>query len=335
MATPLQLGLNTRGPGGIDVLDLRHFSGGQLAPLLREEARYWNEHLHWDYTQSIQLLMEYLDGRVLPGFVAVDANRRILGYAFAVYEANKAVVGDVYAFGEATSPRPSVSATLLDHMLEMLEASPGIERIESQLLLSPRGALSPVFARRGFRSFERLFMLADVNAAPFLGEVSAPDSAFRLERWHADAFHGAAVAIHASYIGHEDAQINDQYQSVAGAERFLQNIIRFPGCGLFDEAHSLLLRDARTQRVEGMLLCSQVQPDTAHITQLCLSSALRGKGWGTQMLQTCAQQLRASGFRAISLTVTEDNAQARKLYESFGFTTRHRFEAMTWDKLKP
>ena len=43
-------------------------------------------------------------------------------------------------------------------------------------------------------------------------------------------------------------------------------------------------------------------------------------------------QLAQSGFKAITLTVTEDNRQAVHLYEDLGFQTRHRFEAMVFNK---
>ena len=66
----------------LDVLDLRHFSAAQLHPLLREEAALWQQRLHWDYTHSTSILLDYLDGRILPGLVAIDTEHgnRILGY---------------------------------------------------------------------------------------------------------------------------------------------------------------------------------------------------------------------------------------------------------------
>lgn len=334
MSAPIQLGLHTPPSAEIEILDLRHFSAAELAPLLREEGRRWQERLRWDYTQSISLLLEYLDGRMLPGFVALDRNRRLLGYAFCVYEAEKAVIGDVYAFGEGASQPSPVCATLLEHMLEMLQATPGVDRIESQLLMFPAGALDRPFLSRGFRSFPRLFMLAESSAPLFTQPLAPVPSGFRIEPWQPEHFTLAAELIHSSYQGHEDAQINDQYQTIAGAERFLHNIIRFPGCGLFDTGHSLLLRDTCTGKLEGMLLCSRVQTDTAHITQLCLNPALRGRGFGELLLTHSAHALRQQGITAVSLTVTEDNMQARALYERFGFAAMHRFEAMTWGKGK-
>ena len=324
---------------GYQVLDLRHFSGAQLAPLLREEAIRWQARHRWEYTRSVDLLLEYLDSRVLPGFVAVDASGRIpqvLGYTFCVYEGEKAVIGDVYAFGEAASHPSPVSALLLSHLLEMLQATPGVQRIESQLLMFDVGHLSPIFEQFGFRSFPRLFMLAELDAPALLAgpraETESALAAVKITRWQPEQYHEAAALIHRCYEGHGDALINDQYQTIAGAQRFLHNIIRFPGCGVFDPEGSLLLRDTRTGTLHGMLLCSRVRGDVGHITQLCVNPALRGLGLGHLLLHHAAHDLRRRGFRSVSLTVTEANAGALRLYETLGFTRQHRFEAMTWDK---
>jgi GNAT superfamily N-acetyltransferase len=321
----------------LDILDLRHFSAAELAPLLRDEAARWHTRHRWDYTRSTDLLLEYLDSRVLPGFVALDQRRRLRGYAFCVYEAEKAVVGDIYAFNEAESHPSPVSATLLTHLLEMLQATPGIRRIESQLLMFPPGALTDTFTGFGFHSHPRLFTLAELDPSlnPALSQPApalSANSGLQLERWRPEHYNEAAILIHRCYQGHGDALINDQYQTVPGAERFLHNIIRFPGCGLFDTEGSLLLRDTRTNTLQAMLLCSRVRPDVSHITQLCVNPALRGLGLGHLLLQTAAASLLHRGFTSISLTVTEANTQARRLYDSLGFRTLHRFEAMTWDK---
>jgi ribosomal protein S18 acetylase RimI-like enzyme len=138
--------------------------------------------------------------------------------------------------------------------------------------------------------------------------------------------------IHESYIGHIDARINDQYCSLHGSLRFLHNIVRFPGCGVFDPGASWVLRNQRNGALIGMLLCSRVADDVAHITQLCVATAHRGQGLGLALLEHCIQHLTRSRFAAITLTVTEANHQAVKLYQDSGFFVRHRFDAMVLDK---
>ena len=50
------------------------------------------------------------------------------------------------------------------------------------------------------------------------------------------------------------------------------------------------------------------------------------------LLEHCIDHLTRSGFAAITLTVTEANHKAVKLYQDAGFFIRHRFDAMVLDK---
>jgi ribosomal protein S18 acetylase RimI-like enzyme len=108
--------------------------------------------------------------------------------------------------------------------------------------------------------------------------------------------------------------------------------VRFPGCGIFDATSSWILRDSRSGTLIGMVLCSRVADDVAHITQLCIARGWRGHHLGRVLLQHCMAQLAQARFKAITLTVTEANEQAVRLYEDLGFLTRHRFEAMVLNK---
>ena len=318
------------------ILDLRHFTAAQLRPLLEDEAQRWNQRLHWDYSRAIELLLEYIDGRILPGFVALQQGR-VVGYAFGVMEANKAVIGDIYAFNEAEAGQPNpLCETLLRHLIETLQATPGIERIESQLLMFGSGQLAEPFAAAGFRAVPRLFMGTDLpltrNAAlarETRAETRLPPG-LRMLPWQESFYESAADLIHRAYIGHIDSTINDQYQTVEGSLRFLHNIVRFPGCGVFDTANSWALLDSATRRMQGLLLCSRVRPEVGHITQLCLDPSLRGLGLGRALLQRCLAEFTRRGLRGISLTVTDANPEARKLYEEYGFRTLQTFEAMVW-----
>jgi GNAT superfamily N-acetyltransferase len=320
----------------LEILDLRHFSARQLRPLLETESRIWDQRLRWNYQSSTELLLQYLDSRILPGFVALDRGR-ICGFSFCVYEGQKAVVGDAFAVANDPAQTLQITQTLLHHLLQLLQNSPGIQRIESQLLLYDTGSINSPFVAAGFSMYPRLFMEYDLKLAP--GHVATGDqhelklpSQIELTRWMTDFYQSAAELIHECYLGHIDARINDQYCSLHGSLRFLHNIVRFPGCGVFDPNASWVLRDRHTGALVGMLLCSRVASNVAHITQLCIAPAHRGHGLGRILLGHCIRHLASASFAAITLTVTEANHQAVKLYEDLGFFTRHRFDAMVLDK---
>jgi ribosomal protein S18 acetylase RimI-like enzyme len=168
-----------------------------------------------------------------------------------------------------------------------------------------------------------------------VGHSSMPlPAGIELVPWSSTYYQAAAELIHAAYTGHIDATINDQYCSLHGSLRFLHNIVRFPGCGVFDPNQSWLLLDRARGSLAGMLLCSRVAPDVAHITQLCVRPSFRGLGFGRALLEHSMSKLFLAGFAAITLTVTESNRQAVTLYEALGFRVRYRFDAMVFDRSK-
>ncbi len=319
----------------LEILDLRHFSSHSLRPVLEAESRVWAERLDWDYRASIQLLMQYLDARVLPGFVAIE-NNRVIGYTFCVYEDRKAVVGDVFALPEDESGYTAceVEATLLNHLLALLQSSPGVERIESQLLLHAHELHAALFRESGFGVYRRLFMDLELRDA-CVRETAERERAlvangFELRSWREADFAPAGSLIAHAYEGHLDSTINDQYRSVAGSLRFLHNIIRFPGCGVFDPQASRVLVDRASGALAGLLLCSRVREDVQHVTQLCVASRARGAGYGILLLEVAAKALAERGFRKMSLTVTSSNDRAAALYRRVGFAEQHTFDAMVW-----
>jgi ribosomal protein S18 acetylase RimI-like enzyme len=315
----------------LEILDLRHFSARQLRPLLEAEARLWQQRLRWNYQSSTELLLQYLDSRILPGFVALDRGR-ICGFTFCVYEGQKAVVGDAFAIANDPAQMLQITQQLLHQLLQLLHHSPGIRRVESQLLLYDAGTIDDTFLAAGFTMYPRLFMEYDLPRSSNPFDASRLPSHIELLVWSPDHYQAAAELIHESYAGHIDARINDQYCSLHGSLRFLHNIVRFPGCGVFDPEASWVLRDKRTGALIAMLLCSRVADDVAHITQLCVAKPYRGKRLGISLLEHCIHHLTRTGFAAITLTVTEANHQAVKLYQDSGFFIRHRFDAMVLDK---
>lgn len=323
-----------------ELLDLRHFSAGSLRPLLDEESRIWSERLHWDYRGSADLLLQYLDSRVLPGYVAVE-NGRIVGYVFCVYEGHKAVIGDVFAL-ESRESATEIRNELLLRLFELLKNTPGVNRIESQLLLHPHGAHQRVFEAAGFEVHERVFMEWPLESAAEAalrdgagftpgGEVPLPPG-MDLRPWTEGDLGAAARLIAASYQGHLDSHINEQYRTAAGSQRFLHNIVRFPGCGYFDPEASFALVERDSPDLAGLLLCSRVRDDVGHVTQICVAPEHRGRGLGRLLMVECARALARRNFSLLTLTVTSSNRNAVSLYEWLGFRGTHRFDAMVWDE---
>ena len=331
-STGFSLGGEPRAPPQepwLEILDLRHFSAVDLRPLLDDEMQVWARLLSWDYAGSAEMILRYVDAKILPGYAAVDRGR-VFGYSFFVYEGSKGVIGDLFvANGGRLPDSHQVELRLLTHVIETLQSSPGIHRVEAQLLAHDANAVSRPFLETGFQRHPRLFMtLPFANSAP---EPIPLHPEVEIRPWSEADYQPSAAVITASYRGHVDAQINDQYHALSGSLRFLNNIVRFPGCGIFDPGSSFVAVDRRSRTVIGLILCSRVRNDVGHVTQVCVLPDYRSRRIGESLMATTAAALRKRNFSMLSLTVTEANTNAVALYKRMHFNSQRVFDAFVWE----
>jgi ribosomal protein S18 acetylase RimI-like enzyme len=312
----------------LEILDLRHFTSSDLRPLLDKEARVWSRLLAWDYRSSADMILRYVDAKILPGYAAIERGS-LKGYSFFVYEGSKGVIGDLFAVAD-NGHTPKLENQLVTHVIETLQQSPGIHRIEAQLLVHDAGQVAKPFLQEGFKRHPRIFMTLPI-VRPMATRGRAVPEKIEIRAWKEEDYQPAAAVIAAAYRGHIDSDINDQYRSLNGSLRFLNNIVRFPGCGVFDAAGSFVARDKTSHEVVGVLLCSRVKEDVGHITQVCMVPEMRGHGIGEALIACTAANLRKRGFTMLSLTVTEANNRAVDLYKRLGFRSERIFDAFVWE----
>jgi ribosomal protein S18 acetylase RimI-like enzyme len=310
---------------GLRVVELATLHAGSLSALLREETERWRILLDWDFSSSAELVSRYASCRALEGFALLDEDRAV-GYSYWVVDERKGLIGDLYVRDAWRSPFNEL--TLLEATLRQLRRQPWLRRVEAQLMQlgirGPLGDLQPQPAR-----FPRCFMLAQLERlnshrpVAYAGELAfAP--------WHMRYADEAAELIARVYAGHIDSEINDQYKSAAGAMKFLQNIVQYPGCGQFCPECSLLAFD-QDGRACGLLLATMVARTSGHVAQLCVEQGRRGTGLGYELLRRALELFASRGATSASLTVTASNRPAVRLYERFGFRAIHHFDAYVWD----
>jgi ribosomal protein S18 acetylase RimI-like enzyme len=313
----------------LEILDLRHFSSADLRPLLEDESQLWSRLLSWDYSGSAEMILRYVDAKILPGYAAVDRGR-VFGYSFFVYEGSKGVIGDLYVLNGTRLPDArQVELKLLMHVIETLQQSPGIHRVEAQLLAHEANAVSRPFLDTGFQRHPRVFMVLP------LGNLTQPKipthPEVEIRPWDEADYQPSAAVITAAYRGHVDAQINDQYHTLSGSLRFLNNIVRFPGCGVFDAESSFVAVDRRAKSLIGLILCSRVRKDVGHVTQVCVLPEYRSRRIGESLLDATVGNLTKRSFSMLSLTVTEANTRAITLYKRLNFESKRIFDAFVWE----
>lgn len=309
-----------------ETIELPQLTVKDLDPLLDDEIGAWEWRFAWDFRASAELLRRFLQIQSLYGH-ALRIKKEVVGYAYHVCEGRKGLIGDFYV--RADHATTSNEMLLLGAMVKGLMLAPGVRRIECQLMLLQSGWAQIPFGRYLTRH-DRYFMEIDRETALKLAPAQSNfHAAFApwAERYQEEIAHLLA----ASYRGHVDSEINDQYRTIPGARHFLTNIVKFPGCGSFSPAASLVALDESTGRVCGACLASLVSAHSGHVTQLCVLPAIRGARLGYELLRQSLVRLAELGCTSMSLTVTCSNVDATRLYESVGFRSSSTFPALVWE----
>ena len=304
-----------------EVIDIRRFEPSDFASLFQAEARAWNDELRWDHAPAARVISNCLADKRLAGY-ALLYEGRIEGYSFFLCESEKGLVGDFFVAPNFRNEAPK----LMNHVLETLTATPGVRRVEAQLPHFSADELEPCFGEYGFKSYLRRFMILKLeNARP--GRMLP---GFAVEPWERRHDHLAADFIYRTYRGHIDAVINDQYATNEGAERLIDNIFDLRGCGEPVPKASLVAIHRGTQRLAGLVALTAVRPGTAHVPQVAVAVEFQSVGVGTALLGLAFREAANLGYREVSLTVTDLNLGARRLYERLGFHTFRTFGAFVW-----
>jgi ribosomal protein S18 acetylase RimI-like enzyme len=312
--------------GTPQIADLRRLSARDLDALLVEETAAWRADLDWDFTKSAELVRRFVELRALHGAALIEEGE-VAGYVYYVLEENKGLIGDLYVRRRCRSV--DRENRLLEAALDALLDSPGVYRVEGQLMMLDPVPNRPLPRARQASTFERYFMRMDLRRTPLReGRVRKP---ILIERWSDHYQDAASQLIASAYGSHVDSRINDQYRSAASARRFLYNIVQYPGCGAFYRPASYAAFEAASGRLCGISLASLVSPECGHITQICVSPEVQGTGVGYELLRQSLTTLRDAQCHAASLTVTAANREAVELYERVGFTVVRRFSAYVWE----
>lgn len=323
-----------------EVIDIRQFTGREFEPLLEAESQAWNADLRWDYSASRRLISTCLDEKQLAGYALLSGGR-LTAYSFFFCEGEKGLIGNLFVApnGERLEP----ARLLLEHVIETLLATPGLRRVECQLPHFAFEDLEPYFRAHGFDGYLRRFMalslavrrpdLSGPNATKAQGAPAAvrlPEE-YCIEPWERRHDHAAAELVYGTYRHHIDARINDQYTSLVGATRLMENVVHQRACGQLLPPASLAAFHRPTQKLAGVLAVTAVRARTAHIPQIAVAREFQGAGLGSAMMEASFREVATEGYEEVSLTVTDLNVGAVRLYERLGFETFRTFGAFVWE----
>jgi ribosomal protein S18 acetylase RimI-like enzyme len=325
---------------GSEIIDIRRFEVSAFSELLDAEARAWSEGLYWDFTSSARVISNCLKEKRLSGYALIQ-DGVIRGYCFFFCDGEKGLMGDLFA-GPPPAGLDEVQR-LLEHSNETLLATPGLRRVEAQLPHYKFEELENGFISWNYQGYRRRFMALSLpDWRPQTSSTSGRNGPTRQAAPRLADFHilpcekkyarEAAELVFGAYYNHVDAAINDQYSSLAGATRLIENILHYQGCGDFMEQVSKVAVHRQTRKLGAVLTVTSVRSDTAHIPQIAVARTLQGCGLGTALLESAFSDLARAGYQRVSLTVTDINVGALRLYERLGFRTFRTFGAFVFNR---
>lgn len=299
---------------------LHELTARDLRPLLEEEKEYWGDELLWDYSDVSSAVANGLDRKALTGLVLHDGGRP-LAYCYYMLDGGRAIVGSLFA-AEGFRGR-GLEEELLDDVLAEAQAHPGNERVECQTLFSTAAGADGRFARSGFRSRTRHYLVRDLRE-----EIPSARHDFRLRPLRRDDLQAAADIIYGSHRGSLDAALNLTYSTLALCRAFVETLMLRAGCGRFDPEASLVADGPRGPI--GVLLASHLSGTNGHVCQVSVLPDEQARGLGTVLVSSTLAAFRRQGLQTASLSVTVENSPAYRLYNRLGFRLRKRFAAHAW-----
>ncbi len=299
---------------------LAEVSSRELRPLLQEEAEHWKRELLWDFGEVSAAVAGGLDRRTLGGVVLQDAWRSV-AYCYSMHDAGRSVVGSLFA-GAGYRGR-GLESDLLDAVLTQALAHPDSARVECQTLFSTADDSLAQFARSGFESVGRHYLLRSLEEA-----IPEPRAWCKLRPLRRDEISKVAQLIFESHLGSLDAALNMTYATPAHCRHFVETVVLRSGCGRFDPVASFAV-DGR-EGPEGVIIASRLSRANGHICQVSVRPQAQGQGLGEALVLASLQALRRQGFSVASLSVTVGNQRAYRMYEHLGFRLRKAFAAHAW-----
>jgi ribosomal protein S18 acetylase RimI-like enzyme len=299
---------------------LHELSSRDLRPLLEEETEHWGQELLWDYTEVSSAVAGGLDRRAMTGKALHDGLRAV-AYCYYMLDGGRAIVGSIFA-ARGFRGR-GFEEELLEDVLAEAKAHPGNDRVECQTLFSTSAQTDASFARCGFTSRERHYLVRDQRQ-----EVPSPSHGFRLRPMRRDDVQAAAQIIHRSHQGSLDAALNLTYSTPGLCRGFVETLTLRAGCGRFDPEASFLAEGPHGPI--GVLLASHLSRTNGHVCQVSVLPEEQARGLGTVLVCSALAAFRRQGLATVSLSVTLENRRAYCLYTRLGFRPRKRFAAHAW-----
>jgi len=299
----------------LTLVDWRDLKAEALAPAYAAEALRWRVGLHWELEPSLRVAEGARAAGRLPGLAVRTASGDVVGWCFFTISAGTLQIGALRA------ESASIARLLLDGILTSPETATA--RNVTGFLFADGTALSSALTRRRFAVGRHRYLAKPLSVRDASAPLGLPAESVRLGAWRDEDSAPALRLLAAAYEGTREQACFAPHNHLHEWAAYVGQILKTPGCGMFQPDASFTLKDT-DGRTAGLVLTTRVAPDTAHIAQIAISPALRGRGLGTLLAQRAIAASFAAGARRMTLLVSESN-RAGDWYRQLGFTDAATF----------
>ena len=289
------------------LLEWSSLPAGTLRVLYEREASRWRSVLGWDTTSSWATIEAARVGWALPGVACCDRKGLVRGWAYFMRR------GDVVEIGGLVADGPDVTAALLDAIVH--DAAGPI----SGFVFATAPGLREALSERGIGIERFSYLTRPTNRIPF-GRSNAG-----LRRWRTEDIDFSAALLRDAYG--DAGRLFAPDNSLIEWRTYVQNLLAYSGCGVLRPDLSRVIES--NGHVAALALVTSLASDTAHLAQLAVSPEARRHGLARALVADTLKSAHAAGYPQLSLLVSNHNTSACRLYDSWGFSERGEFIALS------
>jgi len=281
------------------IRDWRFIEPPAVGALYEGERRRWLADLGWDTAEAWSEIEKARGAGRLPGLLAVDDAGRVCGWTYFLIDDRIAQVGSL------VSESPDATRALIESVVARA-------RRHAECVTCFSYSQAPdVEAELVRHDFE-------ITRYRYLSRTSTglePVRADGADTWRAGDERPVAELLRAAYGS------NGRYFAAHGLpeewERYVHNLVEYPGCGRFDPLATRVLRE--DGRVIALVMVTELGPGVSHVAQVAVHPDHRGRGLAGTLLDRALGRAAAAGRSRTTLLVEEGASAARTLYARRGF----------------